>query len=449
MWHSVLSKHQRKSGTTATVSLNVKVIKMRNGVHGNFMYFYHKKMIFKVLPILLLVIILGEIYTSHLIYKYTKKKTTVAAYILLLIVIITSLMLYFKGIDRAKGQTSESMHIMALILLFLLPKIALTVLLFIEDLIRVSKWSGNKFFLKHPIPNNRNRSLTKIALSIAAFMALSIVYGVFFGKYNFKTNKEIIYFQDLPASFDGLKILQISDLHVGSWDNKNAIEKGIEQINKQEYDLLLFTGDFVNTLASEADPWIAVLQKIKTPKYGKYAVLGNHDYGEYVPWDSEAKKEENFRKIKENIAKSGFHLLLNENIPLVKNTDTLYLLGVENWGTNFKKAGDLAKTTGNVPQNAFKIVMTHDPSHWDAEIVGHKQDYQLTLSGHTHGMQFGFNIPHILEWSPAQYIYPEWGGLYQKGAQYIYVNRGFGFHAYSGRVGIWPEITVLELKKRE
>ncbi|HUH25414.1 MAG TPA: metallophosphoesterase [Flavobacterium sp.] len=404
-------------------------------------------MIFKILPILLLVIILGEIYTCHLIYKYTKKRATVGAYLLLLIVIIASLMLYFKGIDRAKGQTAESMHIMALILLFLLPKIALTILLFLEDLIRVSKWSTNKFFLKHPIPNNRNKSLTKIALSIAAFMALSIVYGVFFGKYNFKTNKETIVFQDLPASFDGLKILQLSDLHVGSWDNKNAIEKGIKQINQQDYDLLLFTGDFVNTLASEADPWIAVLQQIKTPKYGKYAVLGNHDYGEYVPWDSETKKEENFRQIKENIEKSGFHLLLNEHIPLVKNTDTLYILGVENWGTNFKKAGDLAKTTGSISENAFKIVMTHDPSHWDAEIVGHKQNYQLTLSGHTHGMQFGFNIPNLLEWSPAQYIYPEWGGLYQKKNQYIYVNRGFGFHAYSGRVGIWPEITVLELKK--
>lgn len=406
-------------------------------------------MIFKVLPILLFVIILGEIYTCHLIYKYTKKKSTTGAYILLLVVIIASLMLYFKGIDQTKGQTAESMHIMALILLFVLPKVAITVILFIEDLYRVSRWSGNKFIFKKPIQNNRRKSLTQIALGVSAFMAISIIYGVVFGKYNFKIHKETIAFHDLPKSFDGLKVLQLSDLHVGSWDNKKAIEKGIEEINKQEYDILLFTGDFVNTLASEADPWISILQQIKTPKYGKYAVLGNHDYGEYVHWETEAMKEENFKQIKENIEKSGFKLLLNENIPLVKNNDTLYILGVENWGTNFKKVGDLRKTSENVPEKAFKIVMSHDPSHWDAEIVGHQQNYQLTLSGHTHGMQFGFNIPNVIEWSPAKYIYPEWGGLYQKGSQYIYVNRGFGFHAYSGRVGIWPEITVLELKKSE
>ena len=404
-------------------------------------------MILKFIYVILLFIILGEVYTCHLIYKFTKKRSVVFAYLLLLVTIIASLFLYFKGSDQSKGQTAESMHVMALLLLFLLPKILISIPLFFEDMFRFTRWTSNRFIYKKIIKNSRSSLLTKIVLTAAGLLTLSIIYGVFVGKYNFKVREETIAFKDLPAGFDGLKVLQISDLHVGSWDNKEAIEKGIEMINAQEYDILLFTGDFVNTLATEADPWIEALQKIKTPKYGKFAVLGNHDYGEYVKWDTEAAKEANFVAIKNNIEKSGFKLLLNENVVLKNNNDSIYLLGVENWGLNFKKAGDLKKTSENVPTDAFKIVMTHDPSHWDAEIVNHQQKYQLTLSGHTHGMQFGFDIPSVLEWSPAEYIYPEWGGLYNKGHQYIYVNRGFGFHAYSGRVGIWPEITVLELKK--
>ena len=404
-------------------------------------------MILKFIYVILLFIVLGEVYTCHLIYKFTKKRSVVFAYLLLLVTIIASLFLYFKGSDQSKGQTAESMHVMALLLLFLLPKILISIPLFVEDMFRFTRWTSNKFIYNKIITNSRSSLLTRIVLIAAGLLTLSIIYGVFVGKYNFKVRKETIVFKDLPNGFDGLKVLQISDLHVGSWDNKDAIEKGIEIINQQEYDILLFTGDFVNTLATEADPWIETLQKIKTPKYGKFAVLGNHDYGEYVKWDTEAAKEANFTAIKNNIEKSGFQLLLNENVVVKNNSDSIYLLGVENWGLNFKKAGDLKKTSENVPANAFKIVMTHDPSHWDAEIVNHQQKYQLTLSGHTHGMQFGFDIPSVLEWSPAKYIYPEWGGLYNKGHQYIYVNRGFGFHAYSGRVGIWPEITVLELKK--
>jgi len=404
-------------------------------------------MIQKFIYAILLFIVLGEVYTCHLIYKFTKKRSVVFAYLLLLVTIIASLLFYFNGADKSKGQTAESMHVMALILLFLLPKILISIPLLFEDMFRFTRWTSNKFIYKKIITNSRSSLLIRIVLIAAGLLTLSIIYGVFVGKYNFKVREETIVFKDLPNGFDGLKVLQISDLHVGSWDNKEAIEKGIEMINSQEYDILLFTGDFVNTLATEADPWIEALQKIKTPKYGKFAVLGNHDYGEYVKWDTEAAKEANFVAIKNNIEKSGFKLLLNENVVLKSNNDSIYLLGVENWGLNFKKAGDLKKTSENVPTEAFKIVMTHDPSHWDAEIVNHQQNYQLTLSGHTHGMQFGFDIPSVLEWSPAEYIYPEWGGLYNKGHQYIYVNRGFGFHAYSGRVGIWPEITVLELKK--
>lgn len=404
-------------------------------------------MLSKILPIFILLIILGEVYTCHLIYKFTKRKLAVVVYLLFLVGMILGLIYYFNGMDRSKGQTAESMHIMAFLVFFLLPKVVFTTAYLIEDIFRLSRWSKNKFISKQNKSFHRSRIFTRIVLSLTIFVALSIIYGIFIGKYNYKVREEIVHFETLPPAFDGMRILHISDLHVGSWDNKKAIEKGIRLINEQSYDLLVFTGDFVNTLASEADPWTTLISQIKTPKYGKYAILGNHDYGEYVVWPNEEAKAKNFENIKRNIEKSGFTLLMNENVALSNHQDTIYLLGVENWGTNFKKVGDLKKTTDGVSKNDFKIVLTHDPSHWTAEIVGHPQQYQLTLSGHTHGMQFGIDIPGIIEWSPSKYIYPEWGGLYQQKNQYLYVNRGFGFHAYSGRIGIWPEITVIELKK--
>lgn len=404
-------------------------------------------MLSKILPIFILLIILGEVYTCHLIYKFTKRKLAVVVYLLFLVGMILGLIYYFNGMDRSKGQTAESMHIMAFLVFFLLPKVVFTTAYLIEDIFRLSRWSKNKFISKQNKSFHRSRIFTRIVLSLTIFVALSIIYGIFIGKYNYKVREEIVHFETLPPAFDGMRILHISDLHVGSWDNKKAIEKGIRLINEQSYDLLVFTGDFVNTLASEADPWTTLISQIKTPKYGKFAILGNHDYGEYVVWPNEDAKAKNFEGIKRNIEKSGFTLLMNENVALSNHQDTIYLLGVENWGTNFKKVGDLKKTTDGVSKNDFKIVLTHDPSHWTAEIVGHPQQYQLTLSGHTHGMQFGIDIPGIIEWSPSKYIYPEWGGLYQQKNQYLYVNRGFGFHAYSGRIGIWPEITVIELKK--
>lgn len=404
-------------------------------------------MLSKILPVFLLLIVLGEVYTCHLIYKFTKRKLAVIVYLLFLAGMILGLIYYFNGMDRSKGQTAESMHIMAFLVFFLLPKVVFTTAYLIEDIFRLSRWSKNKFISKQNKSFHRSRIFTRIVLSLTVFVALSIIYGIFIGKYNYKVRQEIVHFETLPPAFNGMRILHISDLHVGSWDNKKAIEKGIRLINEQSYDLLVFTGDFVNTLASEADPWTTLISQIKTPKYGKYAILGNHDYGEYVVWPNEDAKAKNFEEIKRNIEKSGFTLLMNENVALSNHQDTIYLLGVENWGTNFKKVGDLKKTTDGVSTNDFKIVLTHDPSHWTAEIVGHPQQYQLTLSGHTHGMQFGIDIPGIIEWSPSKYIYPEWGGLYQQKNQYLYVNRGFGFHAYSGRIGIWPEITVIELKK--
>lgn len=339
------------------------------------------------------------------------------------------------------------MRILAFLVFCTLPKVVFSIVLFLEDLFRISKWITTKYFLKKDLKNKRNVFLLRTVLTLSALTAISVLYGIFIGKYNYQVRTESIEFSQLPKAFHGIKILHISDLHIGSWDNQKAINKGIEKINNQDFDLLVFTGDFVNNTAEEVTPWIPILRKIKTPKYGKYAILGNHDYGEYIQWQSEIEKEKNFVAIKEQIKKSDFQLLLNENVPITNKKDTIYLVGVENWGKNFKQAGNLKKATGNIPRKSFKIVLSHDPSHWQSEILNHAQKYQLTLSGHTHGLQFGIKFFNF-EWSPSQWFYPQWGGLYQEKEQYLYVNRGFGFHAYSARIGILPEIAVLELKRK-
>ncbi len=211
--------------------------------------------------------------------------------------------------------------------------------------------------------------------------------------------------------------------------------------------MILFTGDIVNNTADEMNDWIPYFKKLKA-KDGKYSVLGNHDYGEYARWKTTEEKRQNFQEIKDIHPKIGFNLMLNESVYIEKGTDKIALIGVENWGTRFKKAGDLKKASEKINNKDFKILMSHDPSHWDAEVKESDTNYHLTLSGHTHGMQFGIEIPG-LKWSPVQYVYKQWAGIYESLGRYINVNRGFGFLAFPGRVGIWPEITVITLKKQK
>ena len=236
-------------------------------------------------------------------------------------------------------------------------------------------------------------------------------------------------------------------MHSGSFDDPEKIENAIDLINQQETDVLFFTGDIVNTMAKEMDEWIPVFKKIKTPLHGKFSILGNHDYGEYVTWDSEEEKEANVEAIKGIHAKIDFNLLLNDSAFIEKNGERLAVIGVENWGHNFKKAGDLTKASEKVDTRDFKILLSHDPSHWEYEVKNHTETYHLTLSGHTHGFQFGIEIPGFVRWSPVQYVYKQWAGVYNEMGRYLNVNRGFGFHAFPGRVGIWPEISVIELRK--
>jgi predicted MPP superfamily phosphohydrolase len=267
------------------------------------------------------------------------------------------------------------------------------------------------------------------------------------GKYNFRVLNYTLHFDDLPEAFDGYRITQISDIHSGSFDDREKIAYAVDLIKEQEGDVILFTGDMVNNKAGEMHPWKDLFGQLSA-KDGVYSVLGNHDYGDYVNWNSREEKHQNLEDLKHLQREMGFDLLLNESRYIERDGQKIALIGVENWGRGgFKKAGDLKKASENINPNDFKILMSHDPSHWEDVVINDEYHYHLTLSGHTHGMQFGIEIPGWIKWSPIQWRYKYWAGIYEELGQYINVNRGFGFLGYPGRVGMWPEITVIELKK--
>lgn len=402
------------------------------------------------LLILFIVISIIEIYAFQAVRTFTKVRWVLIAYTLISLLVIAFIFYQFTKFDRSVGQTQMTMFTMGVLILVLVPKLILTIFMLLEDVYRV-------FFgiITHFMGDNdngtflpdRRKFVSQIALGIAAVPFLSLIYGMTIGKYNYRVLKQTLFFEDLPNDFDGFKITQISDVHSGSFDNPEKISYAIDLVNEQNSDMILFTGDIVNTHANEMHPWIETFNKIQKHKYGKFSVLGNHDYGEYIDWSSADAKAENFEGIKKLYTDIGFNLLLNQNVKVKKGNSKIAIVGVENWGHNFKKAGDINLASKDLKKEDFKILMSHDPSHWEYEIKNHPKHFHLTLSGHTHGFQFGIEIPGIIKWSPVEYVYKQWAGLYENLGKYIYVNRGFGFHAYPGRVGIWPEITVIELKK--
>lgn len=399
--------------------------------------------------LLIAFIILVEVYAFQAIKTVTKLKWALLAYQVISLLILIYIVYSFTQFDRSVGQNKQTLFTMGLLLITYLPKLVILFVMLGEDVVRVISGivkqflgNSNESFLR-----DRRRFVSKVALGIAAIPFLSLLYGMTKGKYNFKVRKQTIYYPDLPAGFDGMTITQISDVHSGSFDNPEEISHAIDLINEQKSDIILFTGDIVNTHAVEMDPWISIFKRIENPPLGKYSVLGNHDYGEYINWPTQKEKDDNFAAIKDLHRRIDFKLLLNENVKLTRGNDEIALVGVENWGHNFKKAGDLTKASAGLKPEDFKVLMSHDPSHWEYEVKNNAGNYHLTLSGHTHGLQFGIEIPGFIKWSPVQFVYKQWAGLYENLGRYIYVNRGFGFHAYPGRVGIWPEITVIELKK--
>ncbi|MFZ2283384.1 MAG: metallophosphoesterase [Lutibacter sp.] len=389
-----------------------------------------------------------DFYAYQSLRTVTKNKIAFAVYWLLSLSILINFTYKLANFNSAHGFPQTLMLAFGLLILSIIPKIFALLVLFGEDIFRIFKGTLNYFSKGEPkaFLADRREFVSKIALGLAAVPFMSVLYGMARGKYNYQVIRHSLYFDDLPEAFHGFKITHISDIHSGSFDDAEKIMAGIDLINEQESDLMLFTGDLVNNTADEMEPWISHFSKLKA-KYGKYSILGNHDYGEYVQFNSEEQKAQNFQAIKDLHPQIGFNLLLNDSVYLEKETDKIAIVGVENWGTRFKKAGDLNVASSKINKEDFKILMSHDPSHWDAEIKNHQSNFHLTLSGHTHGMQFGIEIPGI-KWSPVQYVYKQWAGIYEELGKYINVNRGFGFLAFPGRVGIWPEITVITLKKK-
>ncbi|MEX1191637.1 MAG: metallophosphoesterase [Brumimicrobium sp.] len=319
----------------------------------------------------------------------------------------------------------------------------------IEDLIRYSWFFISKLKSKKSteiqIPSRR-KFVRNISLSIAAIPLSGAIYAITRGKHNYVVKQIPLKFKNLPSAFNGLRIVQFTDFHAGSFGDYEAVEKGLSLINEQKPDLILFTGDLVNNRAVESKPFIKMLQKLEAP-LGKFAVLGNHDYGEYMPFKNEKEKSDNFQQLKSIFDECGFNLLLNEHFIIKKGSEFINLLGVENWGKPpFPQYGNLDIATKGIEPNCFTILMSHDPDHWEYEARHHTQKFDLTLSGHTHGAQFGIDIPGW-KWSPVKYRYKRWLGLYKENDQYLYVSKGFGFLGFPGRIGMSPEIVVFNLEK--
>ena len=340
---------------------------------------------------------------------------------------------------------------LSLFLTFLITKLFFIIVLLLGDIVRffwgiIRRLFKSKSASGEPFFPSRRRFIAEAGILLAAVPFTGFFYAMFKGKYDYRLHEVTLYFDDLPVSFDGFTITQLSDFHSGSFDNMSAVTRGIEIAKAQQSDLFVFTGDLVNNMAWEVEPYISLFSELKAP-YGQFSILGNHDYGDYARWDSPEQKADNFEKNKQNHQRLGYRLMLNENTVIRKGTDQLALIGVENWGRGFIQRGDIDKALEGVDQHAFKILLSHDPSHWEEKIRYHATTIHLTLSGHTHGAQFGIESDKW-RWSPVQYRYFNWAGLANEKDRYLYVNRGFGFLAFSGRLGIWPEITKITLKKK-
>jgi predicted MPP superfamily phosphohydrolase len=361
-------------------------------------------------------------------------------------------LLGFSSYNTSKGMTPFHEWMLSLFLTFLITKLIFVLVLFLGDLGRggvgiFNAATKHKDAVSHKYLPARRKFISELAILLAAFPFFGFFYAMFRGKYDYKVHRQTIYYDDLPEAFDGFTITQLSDIHSGSFDNVKSMQKGIDLAQAQKSDLFVFTGDLVNNAAWEIEQYIPNFSRLRAP-YGQFSILGNHDYGTYIHWDSEAEKKANLDKLKQHHKDLGYRLLLDENLEIEKGGQKISLMGVQNWGSGFIKMGDLNKALTGVDPKAFKILLSHDPSHWEEQVRYNDVDnIHLTLSGHTHGAQFGVEVDGF-RWSPVQYRYKDWAGLANEKNRYLYVNRGFGFLAFSGRLGIWPEITVITLKKK-
>ncbi|HRG02179.1 MAG TPA: metallophosphoesterase [Bacteroidia bacterium] len=329
--------------------------------------------------------------------------------------------------------------------------------LLIDDIVRLFRWIAGLFNKapKEAIEDgaekiSRLKFFSYLAVTFTVIPAVSFLYGMVRGAYRYRVHKVKVSSPNLPEAFDGFKIVQLSDMHCGSFMSTEPLQKAFNIVMEQKPDAIFFTGDLVNNEATETEMHLDTYKMLKAP-YGVYSILGNHDYGDYKQWETPEDKIANLDKLKHIQHQSGWRLLMNEHVPIEKDGQKIALLGIENWGGNlrFPRYGKLENAHAGTEAYPYKILLSHDPSHWDVQVSQEAKynDIDLTLSGHTHGMQFGIEIPGFIKWSPVKYIYKHWAGLYKQDNQYLYVNRGLGFLGYPGRLGIWPEITVIELSR--
>lgn len=403
------------------------------------------------IPILAIILIGIDFYVFQAVkvstadWSIANKKNANSIYWGLTALLISCLFVY-HFVDPVKiGRTARTIIMVGIFMIYFSKFVAMIVL-FLGDIISFFTWIM-AYFSTEPSPVGgvtRSAFLAKLSLAMGAIPFFGMSYGILFGAHDYRVKRKKVYLPNLPKSFDGLKIAQISDIHSGSFYNKTAVKRGVEMLMKEAADVVFFTGDLVNNQATEVEDYLDVFGEITAPM-GVFSVLGNHDYGDYISWDSEEEKRQNLVDLKAAHGKMGWRLLLNENEVLEKEGEQIAIIGVENWGTKgFVQHGDLKKAHEGVENTPVKLLLSHDPSHWNEQVKDTNID--ITFSGHTHGMQFGVEIAG-LKWSPIKYRYPQWAGLYQDGEQYLYVNRGFGYLGYPGRIGMSPEITVLELHR--
>jgi len=386
-----------------------------------------------------------EVYIFQAIRTLTDNFWIRLGYVILSLAIYSVLAYEITHFQRSDRSTVRAQISISLFLVFILPKVFIVLFLLVDDIFRTGGYLVG--LTTKPAENffpERRKFLSLIGLGLGGVLSALFIDGITFGKYRHTVRRVKVKFANLPKSFKGYKVIQISDVHSGSFSDPGKLQHAIDLINEQNPDLVLFTGDMVNNVADEFKPFIPLFSKIKA-KDGKFAVLGNHDYGDYVKWNSKDEQKKNLETLIDYQRQAGFDMLRNENRIIEKDGEKIYILGVENWGLKpFPQYGDIDKALENVPQDATKILMSHDPTHFDYVVKKHPKDIHLTLSGHTHGMQFGLDLKNI-KWSPVQYRYPKWADLYESEGKMLYVNRGFGVLGYPGRVGVLPEITLFEL----
>lgn len=363
---------------------------------------------------------------------------------------IAAIMWWTFGDPYASGTGFRNWVLTGLVSVYF-SKLFAVVVLFIDDIYRGIKWLAN-FFYKGADGNTsgegitRSEFLSKTALMAAAIPFGTMAYGIISGAHDYRVRRKTVYLPNLPSAFDGITIGQLSDIHSGSFFSKKAVVGGIEMFMKEKPDVVFFTGDLVNNETSEVKEYTDIFNKVKAP-LGVFSVTGNHDYGEYKSWSSAAAKGKNFADLIAVHKQMGYDLLMNENRSIEINGERIAILGIENWGAGrFPKYGKMDIAHAGTEEAPVKLLLSHDPSHWGEQVRRDYKDIDIMFAGHTHGFQFGVEVGDF-KWSPSQYAYKQWAGLYQEDNQYLYVNRGFGFIGYPGRIGMPPELTMITLKR--